>query len=366
MRVGDAHLTYCTNIHPAESWAEVRANLETHVRAVKARVCPDAPFGVGLRLSARAATELEPEIKDLRRWLDDNGLYVFTINGFPYGPFHGEPVKEHVYRPDWTEPARVTYTTQLAWLLAELLPDGVAGTISTVPGCFQARVDPGAEIAIATRLGTCTNTLALIEKQTGKQIVLALEPEPACLLETVADAIALFERHQLDREHLGLCLDVCHAAVEFEDLAGALAALRAAGVPIAKIQLGAGLRVTPVDPTTRRALERFAEGVYLHQVVARRGDQLVRFVDLPEALADASFYDEWRVHFHVPIFRERFGELGSTQEFLAAVLAAHRERSIAPHLEVETYTWDVLPTEFRDEPIADAVARELRWVLERL
>lgn len=366
MKIGDAHLTYCTNIHPAESWAEVRANLESHVIAVKTRVCPDQPFGVGLRLSGRAAAELEPEVRELRRWLDDHGLYVFTINGFPFGPFHGEPVKEHVYRPDWIEPARATYTNQLAWLLAELLPDNMTGTISTVPGCFQTRATDDADQIMATRIGMVTRTLALIEKQTGKHITLALEPEPACVMETTAHAVAFFERHQLDRHHAGICLDVCHAAVEYEHLPTALAELRAANIPIAKVQLGAGLRVCPVDGEARRALARFAETTYLHQVVARRADELVPFVDLPEALADPSFYDEWRVHFHVPIFRASFGALGSTQDYLADVLAEHRRSSISTHLEVETYTWDVLPAEFRDEPIADAVARELTWVKERL
>lgn len=376
MRVGAAHLTYCTNIHAGESWREVHGNIFRHVVAVKQRVAPDEPFGVGLRLSARAAHELASAraLADFQRLLAASGLYVFTINGFPYGRFHGQPVKETVYRPDWTEPERVAYTDLLADLLAQLLPDGVDGTISTVPGCFKPRVTDGTARAIADNLARSAAHLAELEVRTGKRIVLALEPEPCCAIETLAEAVAFFAAHVTDRmaarHHLGLCLDACHAAVEFEDLLAALTALRVSGVAIAKLQLSAGLAVDPRDPAQRAALARYADDVYLHQVVARRGHELVRYADLPEALAAASAglcdHDEWRVHFHVPIFRRALDGFASTQPVLAELLAIHRRAPIAAHLEVETYTWDVLPPGLRDEPIADAIARELSWVLERL
>ena len=377
MKLADSHLTYCTNIHPGESWAEVRANLERYVVAVKARVSPDAPFGIGLRLSARAEHELaaSDHLDELRRFLDRHALYVFTINGFPHGTFHGTPIKEAVYRPDWLEDERVAYTDRLADLLAVLLPAGMLGSISTVPGCFRARGEAG--VAISRNLVRSARHLAELRARTGKHITLAIEPEPACAIETIAEAIA-FARQlpalgsdvtdddlRAARAHLGLCLDACHAAVEFEDLHASLAALRYE-LPIAKVQLSCGLRVAPVDDAARRALAPFAEGVYLHQVVARRGEALTRFDDLPAALADAAPADEWRIHFHVPIFRAELGPFASTQPFLAALLAEHKRAPISPHLEVETYTWDVLPPEFRDEPIEDAVARELRWVMERL
>jgi sugar phosphate isomerase/epimerase len=364
VQLAGAHLTYCTNIHPGESWEEVRANLAHHAVAVKARVAPGRPFGVGLRLSARAAAELSPEVHEVRRWLADLGLYVFTINGFPYGAFHGTAVKDAVYRPDWREPARIAYTNQLADLLAVLLPDGVAGSISTVPGGFRARGAADAEVA--ANLARATDHLAALEARTGKHITLALEPEPACAIETLTEAAAFFAVHDPDRRYLGVCLDACHAAVEFEALDAALDALDAARVTIAKVQLSAGLRVAPVDAHARAALARYAEDVYLHQVVARRGAELVRYVDLGDALADRAPADEWRVHFHVPIFRAELVPFASTQPFLVELLAHHARAPIARHLEVETYTWDVLPAELRDQPIDDAIARELTWVMERL
>ena len=52
----------------------------------------------------------------------------------------------------------------------------------------------------------------------------------------------------------------------------------------------------------------------------------------------------------------------STQSFIRDVLAIHRESPVSSHLEVETYTWDVLPEPFRSGSVDEAVARELAWV----
>jgi sugar phosphate isomerase/epimerase len=355
VRVGGAHLTYCTNIHAGESWSEVRANLERYVVAVKQRVCPDAPFGVGLRLSERAARELAvpAALAELQRFLDTRGLYVFTINGFPYGAFHATRVKEQVYRPDWLERDRVAYTCLLAELLGQLQPPGVIGSISTVPGCFRARGNDAR--AIVEHLKACGDALARAN------VVLALEPEPACLLETLDEAFAFVDDHRLADARIGVCVDACHAAVEFDDLAQLARRPRPT-----KIQLSCGLAAVPVDAAARAELARFAEDVYLHQVVARGDDgTLARYLDLPEALADRDAPTaEWRVHFHVPIFRAALGAFTSTQPYLAELLAMRE--LVSTHLEVETYTWDVLPPELRGEPVEDAIARELRWVLERI
>ncbi len=370
MKLGASHLTYCTNIHAGESWAEVRANLEQHVTAVKARIAPQASFGVGLRLSALAARELAAgtALSELRGFLAQHDLYIFTINGFPYGEFHGRPVKRDVYRPDWLEDERLAYTNQLADLLADLLPDDCTGTISSVPGCFRERADAEAPAKIAAQLAAHAEYLAALERRTGKRIILALEPEPCCLLETIEETVAFFTTHlaAATRRHVGVCLDACHAAVEFEDVTAAITALRAANIMIAKVQLSAGLLVSPVGDEERRALVRFDDQVYLHQVVARRGTQLVRHLDLADAFATPAGDDEWRIHCHVPIFRAELGAIRSTQPFLAELLEFHRRDPISTHLEVETYTWDVLPPELRAEPVTHAIARELEWVIERI
>ncbi|HEX7126013.1 MAG TPA: metabolite traffic protein EboE, partial [Thermodesulfobacteriota bacterium] len=331
---GRPHLTYCTNIHAGESWDEVRANLERHVVAVKGRVAPDRPFGVGLRLSARAAETLAAPgaVDRLRTWLDAHGLYVFTINGFPYGAFHGTRVKEGVYLPDWADDARVAYTDRLALLLAGLLPDGVEGTVSTVPGGFRR---PSADLGrMADGMLRHAAGLHRLRERTGRTIALALEPEPCCVMETVADTVAFFEGRLFSkaararfealtglaggeaetalRRHLTVCFDACHMAVEFEPPAEALGALAAAAIRIGKVQVSAGLEASlgGDDRAAIEALRPFADGVYLHQVVERRGDRLVRYLDLPEALAAAEGDREpreWRIHFHVPLVRERLG-----------------------------------------------------------
>jgi len=390
------HLTYCSNIHPGESWAEVRANLGRHVLAVRDRLQPTGGFGIGLRLSARAAAELSaPEaLAECRDFLAGQGLYVFTLNGFPYGAFHGTRVKEDVYLPDWRDPERLRYTNQLADLLAELLPDdpGLAGSISTVPGAFKPALGGPADVArMVEHLLQQVAHLVALQARTGRRIGLALEPEPHCFLETTAEAVAFFGQHlhspaavqrlaaltgldtgaaeQALRTQLGLCLDLCHAAVEFEDAADCIRQLREAGIPVLKLQISAGLRLPTLDDAALAALRRFGDAVYLHQVVQRGPDGLQRFADLPEAFAalpPVRTGHEWRVHFHVPIFLDRLAPFASTQAFVREVLALQRQQPVSAHLEVETYTWDVLPEPFRSGTVDEAVARELAWARTEL
>ncbi len=391
MRLRSSHLGYCTNIHPGESWNEIGANLEHYLPRVKRRVCPDAPFGVGLRLSAVAARSLAaPDaLAQFAAFLRANDLYVFTLNGFPYGPFHGTPVKDKVYLPDWRDEARLEYTNQLADLMAALLPSaGEVGSVSTVPGAFKPNaVTPAAVASIADRLIRHVAHLVKVERDTGRRIVLALEPEPCCLLETVNETVAFFGGHlyskaaaarlaplaglavheagQALRRHVGVCLDVCHAAVEFEDPATCFGALDRAGIPIAKMQVTAGLRIPRVTADAVAALRGLDEPVYLHQVVERGAGTLRRYVDIDAACASETWRNgdcEWRVHFHVPVFLEQLAEFSSTQPFVREMLALHRQQARTPHLEVETYTWSVLPERVRGIPIEEAIARELLWV----
>ncbi len=356
-------------------------------------------MGVGLRLSAIAAEALDApaELEALRRFLADEQLYVFTINGFPYGPFHGERVKEQVYAPDWRAPERLAYTDRLASLLASLLPGdqpGLTGSVSTVPGAFlEAASCLGARETIADALLRHVAHLAELERRTGRRITLALEPEPMCLMETTAEAVGFFEDHlftapaaarfatlsgcaasqaeTLLRRHLGLCLDVCHAAVEFETPADSLDLLRGAGVAVMKLQLSSALVVPRMDAAAAAMLRRFDDGVYLHQVVERGPDGLARFLDLPNALAawhvGARHGQEWRIHCHVPVFHDApLGCFATTQPTLLDMLARQRDEGISPHLEIETYTWDVLPPELQVGGLDAAIAREITWVRDRL
>jgi hypothetical protein len=386
-----AHLTYCTSVHPSETEEDLRRVLAVEAPAVKAMVCPDEEFGVGLRLSAGVIRGFAAGGGGdaLKAWLSESGLYVCTVNAFPFGAFAGEVVKDKVYLPDWRTDARVDYTLATAEILARATPCDLA-SISSVPGCYGAPA--GGELAeISRQIGRTAAGLAAIEARTGKCIVLALEPEPGCMLARTTDAIGFFERgllaedsvvhvatlarvtrsaaESLLRRHVGVCVDACHAAVEYESPTEGLAALAAAGIRVPKVQLSAGLVVDRPDPERLARLFAFAEPIYLHHVVARGRDGVLRrYPDLPRAFeargAIAELDESWRVHFHVPIFQRDLGVLASSQPFLIELLGALGRGALGaepPHLEVETYSWSVLPAEHRSPSVTTDVARELRW-----
>lgn len=375
---GGRHLAYCTNIHRGENWAETFANLEHHALAVKARVCPERPFALGLRLSGRAANELSNSATLLafRRWLDAHACYVFTVNGFPYGQFHNTRVKEQVYRPDWADEARVAYTNCLFNLLAELVPPGGEGSVSTVPVSFKEfGVGPDAERVMRRNLWRCVEHIETLSERTGRQLHLGLEPEPLCHLETSTETVAFFQRMRDDRpndgrldQHLGVNYDACHLAVEFEEPAAALERLRNAGLLLSKVHLSSALALTPT-PAARTRLAAFADDTYLHQVVARHHDgRLTRFRDLTPALAASETTEatEWRVHFHVPLHWEPDGVLGTTRPHLDGLLdAVAGDPELCRHFEMETYTWEVMPEPLRSRDVVEQLEHEYRWTLAR-
>ena len=172
------HLAYCTNIHRGEDWAQTFESLKTHTLAVRDRVVAGGEFAIGLRLSELAARELsEPATMEaFQQWLADERCYVFTINGFPFGNFHGTRVKEQVYVPDWTDPARLEYTNRLFDLVAVLVPDGIEGSVSTLPGSFKEFItDESQERAIRENIWRCVEHIAELSERTGKVLHLGLE-----------------------------------------------------------------------------------------------------------------------------------------------------------------------------------------------
>jgi hypothetical protein len=371
------HLAYCANIHRGETWAEIFGALETYTLAVKERVCPSQPFAIGLRLSAQAARELAQgrALAEFQRWLERHDCYVFTINGFPFGRFHGQRVKEQVYAPDWTSPERLDYTNCLFDLLAQLLPPGVEGSVSTVPGSFKEfiQTEPQRQ-AIRDNLFQCVRHIEQRSRESGRTLHLGLEPEPLCLLETTAETVEFFgclrDEHPGDprlEQYLGVNYDTCHLAIEYEEPAPALARLRRHQIKVSKLHLSAALK-SRATPQARAALAGFADNVYLHQVVARGVDgKLVRYRDLDEALSAAAPAEEWRVHFHVPLHCPA-GEWfePTTDHLLGALDVLKTEPGLCRHLEMETYTWEVMPAELKSRNVVDQLAGEYAWCLERL
>jgi sugar phosphate isomerase/epimerase len=362
MRIENTHIGYCLNIYPGESADAISDHIRRRCPEVKAAVCPDKEMGVGLWLPAKAVQEIRRHPQKLRQQLDRQEMYAFTINAFPFGDFHSRPVKEKVYLPDWSSTARRDYTIDAARILAQLLPDGVDGSISTVPVAYGKDCPPQAManlVAVATELET-------LESQTGRLIRLALEPEPDCYLERTDECIAFFEQLRLmnrtlvDR-YLGICLDVCHSAMQFEDPVETLGRLKQAGICVPKIQVSAALEVKHPTGPDLFYLEAFDDGIYFHQTrVRKENERLLRYSDLPDALADRP-HGHWRVHFHVPL---HFNAFGTRVNSTAALLDADFFRQAllsTTHLETETYTYAVLPEKYQDA--GASVSSELQFVI---
>ncbi len=397
MEIGpDRHLTYCTNIHAGNGLDAVLASVQRYGKALKAALSPEAPFGIGLRLSGSESREAAHAqgLEDLRRVLGQEGLYVFTLNGFPYGPFHGRPIKDDVHRPDWRDPERAAYTLRLARILAELLPPGMEGGISTSPLSYKpwlGAVDRAAWTTFVGHLVQVVSELAEIREREGRFIHLDIEPEPDGLLETSAELVAFYndwllpigcrmlgeqlgtgatDAERLLREHVQACLDTCHVAVAYESVPEVLERYSQNGIRVGKIQISSAIRVSLEDEraAVEAALAPFVEPVYLHQVVQRNLDgSFTAYRDLDQALSRVHDGQaaEWRIHFHVPIFLGTFGLVHSTQDAIVDTLTLLGTIPETRHLEIETYTWGVLPARLQ-LPLAASIQREYEWVLAQL
>ena len=402
MKIKDIHLSYCSNIHAGESWDATFRNLKIYIPEVKKRLAHEGAFGIGLRLSHEASSVLErPErLQEFQDWLKKSNAYVYTLNCFPYGGFHRTKVKEQVHAPDWTTEARLAYTLRCFRILAQLLPEGVEGGISTSPltyrHWFVSDLEKNEAFEKATtHLIAVAVELVRLQQETGKFLHLDIEPEPDGLLENSEELIRYFKEwlipmgktslakqlgitakdaEKLIKAHLQVCYDVCHFAIGYEKPKEAFKKLKQEGIGIGKIQLSAALKLLiPESPFERfsigKRLGEFADTTYLHQVVGRTKEEgLISYPDLPQALAQLGNTQdlEWRVHFHVPIFFANYGTFQATQEDIVEVLKlVNANPSITNHLEVETYTWEVLPQDTH-LTLGDAISRELAWVKEQL
>jgi hypothetical protein len=392
---GLGHLTYSTLVHPGDTWSEMWNSLTTYVPKVKARVAPHESFGVSLRISAASAKTLTGDAGERRRlkaWLDEHDMYLYTVNAFPYGPFKNQIVMEQVYEPDWRTDERAVYTMEVANILAEVAGEGIEPTIQSPPLGFKPRVTgPDVVNAYTHQVIRVVAHLVKLQQSTGRVVRLALEPEPYCFLETTEEAIDYFTNHlyasaAVDslvsqtglrrgeaelalRNHLGMVYDICHQAVEYEDIGASLRALADAGIPVFKLQEAAAVRVPEVTQEKVDALRRFADTVYLTQTVEKRHGQLTRFLNLGyafEAWDKDPGSREWRTHFHVPVFLDDLGDFKTTRFAIEDALAFHKQNKLSPHLEIETYTWDVLPDHLKTGDIIDYVVMEIEWVKEQL
>jgi hypothetical protein len=393
---GLGHLSYSTLVHPGDNWSEMRASLTTYLPEVKRRFCPDRRFGVSLRLSGASATQLATDQAErawLRKFLAAEDLYVYTVNAFPQGSFKGRSVMENVYEPDWTTEDRVRYTCDVADILADITDADVAPTIQTMPLAYRPKVTSGAYVDLFTRnVLRVVAHLVDVERRTGRRVKLAIEPEPFCYLETIAETARYFQERLYSRSgadvlaevsglplseafgalrrHLGVVFDICHQAVEFDDIPASLELLASIGVPVFKLQEAAALWVPEVTDDIVRELERFTGTIYLSQTSELRDGEVTRHLNLIDAIKawrrEPGGTREWRTHFHVPVFLDDLGPFRTTRFAIEQALAAHRAHPQSTHLEIETYTWDVLPDHLKTGDITDYVVRELEWVRDQL
>jgi len=392
----DYHLSYCSNIHPGENWEITFRALRENLPKIKEGLLPNGKFGIGLRLSNLASEELSlgDNLSEFGQWLSENNLYVFTMNGFPYGNFHGEKVKDMVHTPDWTTQDRLQYTLRLFEQLHFLIPEGMDGGISTSPISYKHWHQDEKAVSDALEAGahhmvTVALKLYTLEQSHGTYLHLDVEPEPDGLLENSEEVLDYFEEYlvpiakkefgtlgidpnsaeKLVKRYITVCYDVCHFSLAYEEPQDTFARFKAKGIYIGKIQISSALKIVSnsnSDTELWKALNAFDEPVYLHQVTERKNDEVKTYSDLSVLLSQKPVFEELRAHFHVPIFLENFGVLHSTQDQIIKTFSyLEKNWGTTKHLEVETYTWEVLPRELKI-PLVDSVVRELIWVKKRL
>jgi hypothetical protein len=390
------HVTYCSNIHPGEDWETTFFNLKQYIPRVKDEISKDAAFGIGLRLSNTASQQLNQgsNLQDFKFWLVQNDCYVFTMNGFPFGEFHNTEVKDKVHAPDWTTKERLDYTKRLFGQLAFLLPKGMSGGISTSPISYKHWHTTKEQLTSALKSGSkhlaeIILYLQELEKTTGKYLHLDIEPEPDGLLENTAEFVDFYKNYlvpiageeivsrlglneqnaeQLIKRHITLCYDICHYSLAFEAPSFTFGQMKKEGIAIGKIQVSSALKILFKKGREEQiwsSLARFNEPTYLHQVTEQKDGKVRVYHDLPMVLNGRKAHKELRAHFHVPIFLEKFDDLYSTQDQILSTLAYLEEHFITEHLEVETYTWDVLPETLKVD-LGESIIRELRWLKERM
>lgn len=375
-------LSYCANVHPGETYEEVHAGLARYAAAVRSNL--GRPMAAGLWMTSHAIQELRTQemlVEHLQQSLRDAGLVCYTMNAFPLGNFHARRVKENVYLPDWTSELRRDYTLDVAWLLARLLPADVEGSISTSPCAFKPALKPAQSVAdFFPKLVDCALGLSRLETETGRTIRLAIEPEPGCVLETTDEVLDFFPKlwafaaqhaaEEVVRRHVGICYDVCHQAVEFEDVATSIDRMDQAGIRIQKVHVTCALELDdPRNDDARAYLGHFAEERYLHQTYGQHpSGRILRLMDLTRSFSlepEAEWLEcpKWRIHFHVPVDRLTMGPLQTTRPILRQALERVYRLPYQPHLEVETYTWNVLPRGDNGIPsfdLVDGLTREMQ------
>lgn len=375
MRCGPFQLCCCSNAFPCEGIDAQIELFKKRLPALRGMVpgAMDKPFAAGLWLDSQSVSYLVKSKKsgEFCDFVKSLGFYAFTANAFPFGRFHDGPVKESVYEPDWSETDRLDYTCAVADILARLLPEGVEGSISTLPcgykGMFKGKDLPAARL----NLLLAANRLKKLWADTGRRITLAVEMEPDCVWECPEEFCDFYDlalRGDDASDFIGVCYDACHQELLNSAPGKGVGTFLDRKVKIAKFQLSAAI-LAP-DMASKKTLEAyFMDTVYLHQTRAFPGDgSMLKWPDLPDALLSNEKPLPWKVHFHVPVFLEEIegGLLPANAELLSVIERVKKEPGLCSNLEVETYSYNVLPDFSKESSIEKGMARELQWTLAKL
>nr|YP_010478809.1 hypothetical protein N4K71_pgp085 [Neustupella aerophytica]UVI61114.1 hypothetical protein [Neustupella aerophytica] len=401
------NLTHCSNIYPGNSWEEIFNNLKVNIPLIKAKLSPTQPFGIGLRLSYKAAFELSipKNINIFKNWLYQNNCYVTTINGFVYGEFSNTSIKETVYDPDWSTKERYDFNYILILISSMLCLPGKEIGFSTSPLGYKFGLNKPDTILKegSEYLLSLLELLIEIYKTEGKLIHIDFEPEADCILESIDDIVKFFNQISLKIRcrqkmllskakkllcrHVRICYDICHQAVQFEDHIKNFDVLNKTKIKIGKIQISSALDIKfcQFEPNfVVNELEKFNDNIYLHQAVERKPDgTLSRFRDLPEVIHYiqnmSNSKQDWltwnlegfrnvRLHFHVPIYiqniiSQKYAIFSTTYKDIIAVIEYIKHFPITSCLEIETYTWEVLPKYLKLD-LLSSIIKEYEWVIK--
>lgn len=394
-----SHLSYSTNVHPAETLDELAASIRNFVAPISRAAFGPGMTATSLRIGMKQVDEAlahpplpsnsfvnddilkappSPACAKLLDLLDSSQLDVVSINAFPIRDFHAPRVKEQVYSPPWTDGGRALYSLKIAKLMTHFMArkgiDRKVAPISVPSGVFTGLYPDSDEVRTqaAHFITECVRELLRLERLTGRTVQLGFEPEPFTTGERISEFLDYFKTilnearskypsqlgvtrekaEEIARRFVTVNLDLCHQAVEYEDNVADLKLLQNAGITLSGLHISAALKVSePAKNADAFAqLKALDEPRYLHQVIAlTRDGQFARFEDLPH-LWDArklkgktlEDFAELRCHFHVPLFAELSGALTTTRDAVAPAVAHALKENLTNNFIAETYTWNVL------------------------
>jgi hypothetical protein len=381
MKISEFNLSYCLNAFDFTSdWKYTLTEIDRCFNTVRemSGFSSDKMTGLGFWTSEFFLELMrDPDnFRYLQEFLEKRNYYISTVNAFPYGVFHNQPVKDKVYMPNWLNEKRVDFTIKAAEFLEKFLPDGGSGSISTLPGAYRRHIrdyNGDSLRLIARNLEKTAEYLAYLYEKTGKKIRLGIEMEPDCIWETPDEFAGFYKKYMLpnrySREYIGVCYDTCHQELIENGPGAGLEILERYEIPVVKIQLSAALQIQ--NGAKFADIKEFDEPVYLHQTRIfneKNGTICETFSDIPELRSYSGDDVTLKCHFHLPLFwdSDNTSFKSARKELLAVIRYIKANPGFCRDLEIETYTYSVLPDCVDFRSIGSAVSKEYDWVVKCL